>query len=484
MRWVSWAAVSSLPQAKKISNEDQLAENRRHAEKHGGNVVAELVVPGESRSIVLFEDAARRIEAYAELKRLVDAKAFDVLVYLDRSRLGRKASLSMSVVELCHSAGIATYETENPPASITATDSHDDALIGAIKSVGAQREIDKLKRRHEMGMMDRVRRGKFPGPLPFGYVRRFQPDGSSVVEVDAAAVPVIRQVMALYLSGHSLPQIADIMAQRNAPTASGNDWTRITVRLIVGKAWIYAGYVEVNKRGSRQYIRAQGEHATIIDADTAEAVDVERNARLANRKLGDTDYMLSGVVMCAECGKPMHCVGEERTRDGRTYTYVGLRCIRHRPTRHCSYRRAERVLRRAIEAIDEQAIEELINDDDGLSDMLLSQIAEQEATIERTEAALRRVDDAMVDGMIDGDRYRRQVDRLNAQAATARAEIARLRQRYDDEADRDKRRERMQQVSAIGLAMLDEPPHVANAWLRRNVRLWCKDGRIVVVDWL
>lgn len=381
-RWVSWAAVSSLPQAKKISNEDQLAENRRHAEKHGGNVVAELVVPGESRSIVLFEDAARRIEAYAELKRLVDARAFDVLVYLDRSRLGRKASLSMSVVELCHSAGIATYETEN------------------------------------------------------------------------------------------------------APTASGNDWTRITVRLIIGKAWVYAGYVEVNKRGSRQYVRAQGEHAAIIDADTAEAVDVERNARLANRKLGDTDYMLSGVVMCAECGKPMHCVSEERTRDGRTYTYIGLRCIRHRPTRHCSYRRAERVLRRAIEAIDEQAIEELINDDDGLSDMLLSQIAEQEATIDRTEAALRRVDDAMVDGMIDGDRYRRQVDRLNAQAATARAEIARLRKRYDDEADRDKRRERMRQVSAIGLAMLDEPPHVANAWLRRNVRLWCKDGRIVVVDWL
>lgn len=30
---------------------------RAHATKHGGNVVAELVVPGESRSIILFEDA-------------------------------------------------------------------------------------------------------------------------------------------------------------------------------------------------------------------------------------------------------------------------------------------------------------------------------------------------------------------------------------------------------------------------------------------
>ena len=93
MRWVSWAAVSSLPQAKKVSIDDQLAENRQHAERHDGQVVAELVVPGESRSIVLFEDACRRIDAYAELKRLIDGRAFDVLVYLDRSRLGRKASL-------------------------------------------------------------------------------------------------------------------------------------------------------------------------------------------------------------------------------------------------------------------------------------------------------------------------------------------------------------------------------------------------------
>ena len=98
--------------------------NRSHAEKHGGQVVAELVVPGESRSIVLFEDAARKMQAYAELKRLVDARAFDVLVYLDRSRLGRKASLSMAVVELCNVAGIICYETENPPATVALSTIH------------------------------------------------------------------------------------------------------------------------------------------------------------------------------------------------------------------------------------------------------------------------------------------------------------------------------------------------------------------------
>src|SRR5690606_23048770 len=118
LRFVSWAAVSSLPQTKKVSLEDQLRTNREHIARYGGQLVAELVVPGKSRSIVLFEDACRRIEAYARLRELIDARAFDVLIYLDRSRLGRKASLSMAIVELCHEAGNATYETENPPVAL------------------------------------------------------------------------------------------------------------------------------------------------------------------------------------------------------------------------------------------------------------------------------------------------------------------------------------------------------------------------------
>jgi len=36
-RFVSWTAVSSLPQAKKISLEDQRNTNHRHIERHDGN---------------------------------------------------------------------------------------------------------------------------------------------------------------------------------------------------------------------------------------------------------------------------------------------------------------------------------------------------------------------------------------------------------------------------------------------------------------
>lgn len=485
MRWVSWAAVSSLPQAKKVSIDDQLAENRQHAERHDGQIVAELVVPGESRSIVLFEDACRRIEAYEQLRRLIDAKAFDVLVYLDRSRLGRKASLSMSVVELCHSVGISCYETENPPASITPTDTHDDALIGAIKSVGAQREIDKLRRRHEMGMADRVRRGQFPSTPPYGYAWRWHEDGSRTVIVDEQAAAVVRQLVALYLDGDGTITVADRLNELGVPAPLGGAWQKGSVNNFLRRIWIYAGYTQVNHESSkRTLVRAPGQHPAIIDEDTARQVDAERAARMANRKLPGAVYHLSGVVYCAECGNAMSCTHTYTSRNGRRWDYITIRCIRHERTRHCSYSLAMRQLRRGIERLNTANIDALLDDDAGLSELLQNQIAEQQAAIERTQAAMQRADDAFVGGAMDGDRYRRQVDRLTSQMTAAQKEVERLRTRYNDEADKARRRQRIEDVAAVGLAKLDGEPAAGNVWLRRHVRMWVRDGRIVSVEWL
>lgn len=41
-RFVLWAAVSSQPQVEKISLDDQITQGRQHAERHGGQIVAEL----------------------------------------------------------------------------------------------------------------------------------------------------------------------------------------------------------------------------------------------------------------------------------------------------------------------------------------------------------------------------------------------------------------------------------------------------------
>ena len=218
-----WAAVSSLPQAKKISLEDQLRVGREHVARHGAYVVAELVVPGESRDIVLYEDACRRINAYATLDGLISTKAIDVLVFLDRSRLGRTAALSMAVAELCNRAGILLYETESPLPSLDfRTADHSDMLIGAIKSVDAQQEIRKIQDRHRKGMADRVAKGKMPGKVNYGWSAVHEAGRLTGYAIDEDAAATVRLIVSLYLdNGFGALNIADHLNRIGRPAPAG-----------------------------------------------------------------------------------------------------------------------------------------------------------------------------------------------------------------------------------------------------------------------
>lgn len=138
-----WRAVSSLPQAKKISLDDQLDQALAVVKRHDAHLVADLEVHGESRSIILFEDACERIEAYSRLKGLIDDRAIDVLIYLDVSRLGRMAALVLAIAELCTRAGILLYELDNPPASLEFKAQYDEPLFCNLNiSTGDQWSIN------------------------------------------------------------------------------------------------------------------------------------------------------------------------------------------------------------------------------------------------------------------------------------------------------------------------------------------------------
>ena len=88
-RFVSWVAVSSRPQLDGGSPTDQRERNLTHLAKWDGCLVADLEVPGQSRSYIEYEEAKRQIEAYRELDALIKANAFDVLICYNVGRLGR-----------------------------------------------------------------------------------------------------------------------------------------------------------------------------------------------------------------------------------------------------------------------------------------------------------------------------------------------------------------------------------------------------------
>jgi DNA invertase Pin-like site-specific DNA recombinase len=489
-RWVIWAAVSSEEQAERYSLTEQLELSRQHCAKWGGEVVAELTV-GESRSIVLLEDAAARIPAYAELRRLIADKSFDVLVVYDLTRLGRKRSLIAAVEELCADAGITIYELDNPPTTLDASTGYDRQLLSAIKGATSQNEVERLRKRMRFGREGRARRGDIAHQPPYGYVWQFGEGGTRALVVDDVAAVVVRDIIARYLAGAGQQTIAAELTERGVPTPTGGStWHKNSVNVILWRIWTYAGYAELY-RGSQphnadpaRYIRAAGTHPALVDEATALAVQAERDARRANRHIADTPSRLTGLVWCEACNKPM---AQARNDDGTRRNADGTR---RRALFYCQPPHAggsvstALVLEAIAAALDDLAHADLsaVTDDDNTA-AHLTRIAQHEAAIERHSAALRRADDAYVAGIMDADRYRAQVDRLTGAIAAERSAVEQTRAAIAADKQRGTRQERLAELAASGPAMLTTPDAAAaNAWLRRLVRVWVRDNTPVAVD--
>lgn len=502
-RFVSWAAVSSLPQAKKISLEDQLAVNRAHAERRGGTVVAELVVPGESRHIVLFEDAARKIPAYAQLRELIDQQAFDVLIFLDRSRLGRKASLSMSVVELCHEAGIVTYATESPPASLEAASTYDDMLIGAIKSVGAQQEIVKLQERHRMGMEARIQRGDFPGIVLWGWQVEYEivegkkPKRQIVVDEEAATV--IRLIVQLYLRhGLGLKAIAEELNRQGYQSPSGKAWTKTHLYQIIDRIWRYAGYQEFNRRPrhkslDKKYVRAKSKWPAIISEADALAVEESRQYRGGQRRRVASPHRYSGVVYCALCGDPLTAqwtFSTNRRDPSIRYEREQYRCYHNGILRHkrasIPAHRIDAAVKLAIEQLQDKAARERLSQvTPDHTQQIQEQIDRWSKMIETTNAAILRADDAYISGIMDLERYNRQVDRLKAQLVEQTKELETWHTRLAAQSFADQRPLRLEEVAQHGIEMIStDDIATARTWFHKHMRIWMQDCEIIEVEFL
>lgn len=491
-RFALWAAVSSLPQVEKVSLDSQIELGRQAAAKHGGEIVAELIVPGESRDITLFQDACTEIAAYAKLHELIQAKAFDVFVYLNHSRLGRDAALSMTVLSLCRRAGIILYDLESPPANLDKpTRTHADLLISAIKSVGAEQEIIELTRRNAMGMLARVKRGEFPHQPPWGWVVRWTSDNGDAprmaVEIDPQAAAAIRLIVDEYLHhGTGNEAIAEKLTTTGYPAPKGGAWWKSTVQFIVQRAWRYAGYTEINKRSKvgRPYLRAQSRWPAIITEADAEALHAEQKRRVSARRSVGSPHRFSQCVWCAECNRRM--VGERNASFylDRRYEKECYFCRGDHAWRQVSSKKVEAAVRAAVAFAQEPENRALVlTDDDPTTGHLEAQIADCEARLAQLRAARHRADDAYVDGRLDDDGHKRQVERLKRQGEAVQVEIQGLQEQIIQERRRANRGERLAEFAAQGAAMLaTDDLATAATWFRARIRIWVNAGEVVEVE--
>lgn len=495
LRFVSWTAVSSLPQARKVSLQDQQKLNQEHIARWGGVEVAHLEVPGESRSLILFEEACRRIPAYARLGELLAARAFDVLIYLDRSRLGRKASLSMAIVELCAQAGVSVYETENPPSSLEDLQgkvSFDDRLLGAFKSVSAQREVDVLQERKRRGMIGRARQGLPPGKPRFGYAwEQFGPrrEDRRIVTVPEQ-IETVLYLYELYVErGLGIPSITAALEEAGKTTpVGGSRWHAATVYNLILSCWIYAGFVEYNRRSKTglPFGRFPAIWPAVISEERAAEVEAERKRRsTTKRSLHNRRY--SRVLVCGACGAQMVVAGTKPSRQtGETLVYY--RCASQCHGSYIGERVLDVELGQELTAIAEGGIEGYLNDETGTAALQAKLDAEVEKLDgqegENAEERLRLAR-LVVRGSLSEEDYEtllEEIEKRGERILAQRGEIQRRRLELQEQAGRAVR---LADVAAMGPEILqNEDVRGVNRWLRKHVRLYVAGNHVALVEWV
>jgi DNA invertase Pin-like site-specific DNA recombinase len=485
-RWGIWAAVSSKKQADddKTSIPEQIRLAQEAAAKWNGTVEDDhiLVVPGVSRSIILYEDAARSIDAYAKLRELLDAKAIDVLAYYSDDRLGRKAALVMAVKSLCQEAGVVLYELKNPPYRLERGRTSDGEMLSALKAAGAEGEIYELTRRNEFGMMGRVRSGKMPsGRPPWGYVVRYRTDGTPYVDVDEDIAYWVRQIFKWYLQGASGGTIAERMNLTGVSRPGGGaNWTAPGALDVLNRADRYAGYSEINKArqrrpSKRQYVRAKGNWQPIIDEETYQEYMAERKERGWNRRLADTPYLLTGVCWCEVCKKRMYVVPyRQPSASDPERTYLRLVCTGKHPNRVVSYTRVLKQMRVVIPELHKQPDME-VNKYDAASN-LEADVSIKEGVIADIETQIQRAHRAYVTGNMDEGEYASWVAQLRARKAVTESELDQVRERLEQEQAKGDRIERIREIAEHGLYWMDIGGTESNRWLRSRLKAWVKDG--------
>ena len=217
----------------------------------------------------------------------VNQKKGDVVLVYKLDRLSRSQRDVLYVLEdIIEPNGLAFVSMQE---SFDTSTVYGKAML-SILSVFAQMERQVITERTMMGRQGRAEKGLFHGggtdPIGYDYI-----DGELVVNKEEA-----RQIIAvynLYASGYSVTEISRRM---DGYKTKHGDWSHTSTIGNVLDNPLYAGTVHFDG------VRGPGRHTAIIAKETDDRVK-SRRARMSRAEaVGDSAFLLTGLIFCASCG--------------------------------------------------------------------------------------------------------------------------------------------------------------------------------------
>lgn len=280
--------------------------------------------------------------AFQRMLKDIEVGKINMVITKDLSRLSRDYIGTGEYVEKWFPAHGVRY--------IALTDAIDTAIdstnndIAPFKAILNDMYAKDLSKKIRTALHTMQSEGKWVGGCPpFGY--KVDSEDKNHLVVDEVEGPIIKRIFDLFVNGHKINQIRDILNDEKVPTfsvarnrsferegKSGNIygyWSNTTLKKIL-KNRLYTGDMIQNRRSRVNYkyrkIVCNSEEKWIIVENTHEAlVDkkiFEKVQELLPKQKQRNDkkeyFLLDGILKCADCG---HNIGiRPRRANGKTST--------------------------------------------------------------------------------------------------------------------------------------------------------------------
>lgn len=217
----------------------------------------------------------------------VKAGKYDVVLVYKLDRLSRSQKDTLYLIEdifMKHDVAFVSMQESFDTSTVFGV-----AMVG-ILSVFAQMERSTIVERTMMGRTGRAEKGLFHGggtePIGYSYV-----DGELVV--DPVEAQQVRDVYQMYADGYSVTEITRRMEGR---TTKHGDWSHTgTVGNVLDNP-LYAGYIHFDG------VQEKGQHEAIVSEELNARVKARRKRLRHAEASGDSAYLLTGLIYCADCG--------------------------------------------------------------------------------------------------------------------------------------------------------------------------------------
>ena len=253
--------------------------------------------------------------------RMCKRKKIDLVITKSISRFARNTVDCLEYVRQLKDLGIGViFEKENIN-TLTMTSEFMIALYGSF----AQAESESISKNVSWGVEKAFREGRVRYQYKYWLGYRKGVDGKPEIVPEEAEI--VRLIFTLFLDGHSLQTIAEVLENRHFTSDKIAKWHREAVKRILenekysGDCLLQKTYTadcithkQVKNNGERAMFLVTDCHEAIIDRDTFNLAQQELARRKSKRKISDrttteqgkysSKFALSELMICGECGTP------------------------------------------------------------------------------------------------------------------------------------------------------------------------------------